>query len=127
MAFASVIMYSSGSALAQADPCETQSNTIEINACAKQTLATSDKALNETYQKVLKSMESVGSEDKTDYVAVKRRLAEAQRAWAKFRDADCKAKLKLHEAGTIRAAIYLGCLAERTDQRTKELVQWSEQ
>ena len=77
-------------------------------------------------QRVLERLEPTSSDDRTDYAAIRRGLVEAQRAWLAFRDADCQARLKLYEAGSIRGAVYLGCLTERTDQRTKELRRWTQ-
>jgi uncharacterized protein YecT (DUF1311 family) len=109
------------------DPCNTQRTTIEINQCGQLTLKAKDKELNDAYRELLKSLVATDRVDETDYATVKRQLTDAQRAWINYRDNDCKAKLKLHESGTIRGAVYLGCLAERTEQRTKELKQWAEQ
>jgi uncharacterized protein YecT (DUF1311 family) len=107
-----------------ADPCLTQNNTLEINACAKQVLQTKDKEPNDAYQKLLKSFAPIDKSDDTDYATVKKQLTEGQRAWIHFRDNDCKAKYSMHAGGTIRNAVYLGCLAERTEQRTRELRIW---
>jgi uncharacterized protein YecT (DUF1311 family) len=115
------------SASAQAsDPCVTQRNTLEINECGKLTLAKKDKELNAAYQKLLKSLVAEDRTDTTNYAEVKKNLIEAQRNWVKFRDSDCKGQLTLNESGTIRGAVYFGCLTERTEQRTKELLKWTE-
>ena len=108
------------------NPCQTQRNTLEINECARITLAEKDKALNAAYQKLLKSLVADDKADTTDYVAVRRQLLEAQRAWITYRDNDCRAKYTLHETGTIRGAVFLSCLIERTEQRTRELGRWVE-
>ena len=50
---------------------------------------------------------------------------DAQRAWISFRDNDCKGRLVLYEAGTIRGAVYAGCLIEHTEQRTRALQAWT--
>jgi uncharacterized protein YecT (DUF1311 family) len=109
-----------------ADPCATQRNTIEIDECGKLTLAKKDKELNAAYQKLMKSLVADDKSDTTDYAEVRKKLLEAQRNWVKFRDSDCKGQLTLHANGTIRGAVYFGCLTERTEQRTKELLKWSE-
>jgi hypothetical protein len=51
-------------------------------------------------------------------------LIAAQQAWISYRDQDCRAKHTLFATGTIRAAVFLGCLVERTEQRTRELRAW---
>ena len=108
------------------DPCVSQKNTFEIDQCATNTLKVKDKELNLAYQRLVKSLVADPKDNSTDYTEVKKRLVEAQRAWISYRDNDCKAKLKLAENGTMRGAIYLGCLTERTEQRTKELKVWSD-
>ncbi len=107
------------------NPCQTQRNTIEINDCAKLTLAEKDKALNAAYQKLLGSLVAEDKTDKANYADVRKQLVEAQRAWISYRDNDCKAKYTLYEMGTIRGAVYWGCMIERTEQRTSELQRWT--
>jgi uncharacterized protein YecT (DUF1311 family) len=108
------------------DPCASSGTTIEINECAQKVLRQKDGELNEAYQALLKSLSPSRSGDSTDYASVKKELAEAQRAWVKFRDSDCGAKYKFWEQGSIRGAMYLSCLTERTEQRTAELRKWAE-
>ena len=98
---------------------------MEIDECAKRTLQAKDKELNDAYQKLVKSLVPDDRQDTTDYEGVKKQLLAGQRAWITYRDNDCKAKLNLHASGTIRGAVYLSCLTERTEQRTKELRTWS--
>jgi len=106
------------------DPCKTQANTIEMNECGKQTLAQKDKELNLAYQKLMKKLAPGDKYDDTNYTGAKKLLIEAQQNWIRFRDADCKGQYTLNEGGTIRGIVYLGCLTERTEQRTKELNRW---
>jgi uncharacterized protein YecT (DUF1311 family) len=126
-AFTTLATLCLGASAQTADPCKTQSNTVEMDACAKQTLTRQDKALNEAYQKLMKSLVPDDKDDRTDYTDVRKKLVDAQRAWITYRDNDCKAKLRLNENGTMRGVIYLGCLSDRTEQRTKELLQWVSQ
>lgn len=109
------------------DPCKTQSNTLEINECGKLTLKEKDRELNQAYQALMKSLKPDDKGDDTNFTEVKKKLQDAQRAWITFRDNDCQGKLALWASGTIRGALYLGCLAERTEQRTKELRNWASQ
>jgi uncharacterized protein YecT (DUF1311 family) len=108
------------------DPCATQTNTVEINYCAKLMLDEKDKELNAAYQKLLTILVPYSKDDPVDYTGVRRQLVEAQRNWVAFRDNDCKAKYTLNEQGTIRNVVYLGCLIEHTEQRTKQLLSWAE-
>ncbi len=108
-----------------ADPCKTQANTIEINECAKSELAKKDKALNAAYQMLIKKLAPADKFDDINYTEVTKQLLEAQKNWIKYRDADCKAKYTLNEQGTMRGIVHLSCLIERTEQRTKELLNWN--
>jgi uncharacterized protein YecT (DUF1311 family) len=108
------------------DPCATQNNTLEINACAAAELAAKDKELNKAYEKLMKSLVAAYKDDTTNYKAVKENLAEAQRNWIKFRDQDCNAKYQLNESGTIRNLVALSCKIEHTEQRTRQLRNWNQ-
>ena len=107
-----------------ADPCKTQDNTIEINECGKIELAKKDKELNAAYQALIKRLAPSDKSDDTNYTEIKKQLVEAQRNWIKYRDADCSAKYTLYEQGTIRGIVHLSCLKAKTEQRTKELLEW---
>lgn len=103
-----------------ADPCETQRNTIEINACAKQQFDEQDRLLNIAYQALLNAIPAT-NDPGISGESPRALLVKAQRRWVDFRDADCKAKYQVFAGGTIRNVIYLGCMRERTEQRIKEL------
>ena len=107
-----------------ADPCKTQDNTIEINECGKIELAKKDKELNAAYQALIKRLAPSDKSDDTNYTEIKKQLVEAQRNWIKYRDTDCSAKYTLYEQGTIRGIVHLSCLKAKTEQRTKELMEW---
>ena len=97
------------------DPCKTQSNTIEINACAKQEFDAQDRSLNIAYQKVLGQIRTESTQSTTQ------KLVAAQRLWVQFRDADCMARESLFEGGTVHTVVYLQCLRDHTVQRIKDL------
>jgi len=103
-----------------ADPCETQGNTLEVNACAEQQFKAQDKLLNQAYQAALKVVPAQ-NDPSLDGESPRALLIKAQRRWLEFRDADCKAKYQVFAGGTIRTVVYLSCLRERTEQRIKEL------
>ncbi len=121
-----VCSFSLNASAQASDPCASASNTIEVNECAQKVLKEKDGELNRAYQALLKSLNPSMAGDTTDYASVKRELAEAQRSWIKYRDSDCSAKYKFWEQGSIRGAMYLSCLKERTEQRTAELRKWAE-
>ncbi len=105
-------------------PCAAQNESKQINECAKVTLASEDKKLNAAYQQLLKSLQPGPTGNTANYENVKKQLIEAQRSWIRFRDADCKGKLTLSADSVKRGEVYIGCLTERTEQRTNELLSW---
>jgi uncharacterized protein YecT (DUF1311 family) len=55
----SLVACAPGVAWSQApDPCKTQSNTLEINACAKQQFDAQDRTLNLAYQRLLAQLDN---------------------------------------------------------------------
>jgi uncharacterized protein YecT (DUF1311 family) len=107
--------------------CVNPTSTLEINECAMREYKVRDRELNEAYRALTASLKPDGAGDTTDYAAVKTQLVATQKAWVSFRDADCNALRKYYEQGTMRTAMHLGCLIERTVQRTKELKAWRAQ
>lgn len=103
-----------------ANPCDTQNNTIEINACANQQFAEQDRLLNSAYQTLLKTLSPNKAAGATGD-SPRAMLVAAQRRWIAFRDADCKAQQQVYAGGSIQTAVYLGCMKQRTEQRIKEL------
>lgn len=103
-----------------ANPCDTQNNTIEINACANLQFAEQDRLLNSAYQALLKTL-SPNKPARSAGESPRAMLVAAQRRWAAFRDADCKARQQVYAGGSIQAAVYLGCMKQRTEQRIREL------
>jgi len=105
-----------------ADPCATQNNTLEINACAEAQFDAQDKRLNEAYRTLLNALPDT-NDPGISGDSPRRMLIKAQRKWLEFRDADCGAKYQLYAGGTIRNWTQLNCLRERTEQRVKELAE----
>lgn len=101
--------------------CKNAVTTPDMNECAAIDQKKADARLNQVYQRVLKSLEPDAGGAET-----KKKLVEAQRAWIKFRDADCAAVYQQHIDGTIRNMMHHGCMQARTEQRIKELKQFLE-
>jgi uncharacterized protein YecT (DUF1311 family) len=110
-----------GFALAQTnDLCETLSNTIEMNACAKQQFDVQDSLLNRAYSRLIAELPATNSQGVSGD-SPRKLLVTAQRKWLAFRDADCSAQEKVYQNGSARTVMFLDCLRERTEQRIKEL------
>lgn len=109
-----------------ADRCQQLNTTLDINLCLSQAYEASDRRLNQAYQTLLRRLTPGSAADSTDYSLVRRQLVDAQLAWIRYRDLDCRAKYTLFAAGSIRHAVLLGCLLERSEERTAQLRNWIE-
>lgn len=78
---------------------------IELNMKAHKAFLKADAQLNGVYQQVRRSLDAEG----------KLKLRDAQRAWIKFRDADCEWAADEYRGGSIMPLIY----SNRAEQMTK--------
>jgi uncharacterized protein YecT (DUF1311 family) len=109
-------------AAAQNIDCANAQSTVEINFCADKDYAAADKALNTAYAAALKQVRSRDMEKPYDAKSFEEALKGAQRAWIAYRDADCKDFIaQVWTNGNGSSAAILGCMTEKTIQRTKEL------
>jgi uncharacterized protein YecT (DUF1311 family) len=70
-----------------------------------------DKELNIVYQRITGKLNAV---DRAN-------LTTTQRAWLKYRDANCKAERQVH-GGSIAPTVEAFCLQHLTEDRTEELI-----
>lgn len=97
------------------EPCDSARTTMEMNRCSQEEYEAQDRLLNQTYQEVLRQLN-------TDYQQPTReKLIKAQRLWVQFRDVDCSAQESLYDGGTVHTAVYLQCLRDHTAKRIKDL------
>jgi len=96
--------------------CKNAMSTPEINECAAAEQKVVETKLNQVYRRVIKSLET-----NKDSAAAKDKLVLAQRAWVKFREADCDAVYENWAGGTIRTVMYIGCMQQHAEQRIKDL------
>jgi uncharacterized protein YecT (DUF1311 family) len=82
----------------------------EMNSCAADELARADTALNAAYQEVLRVVEPHRVEP----------LRAAQRAWIRFRDAECEFEASEFAGGSMEPMMHTLCLAHLTRRRTEE-------
>jgi len=92
-------------------PCAGVVVTSDSVACLSKARASSEAKMNSLYQKIRKKLH--GSEVE--------QLANTQRLWIKYRDANCSAERSLYEPGTAASPAYLACLEAMTRERTREL------
>ena len=84
-----------------------------MNICAGEAYERADNALNAQWARVL----TLYGEDAES----KKLLLDGQRAWLKYRDAQCDLAAFDNRGGSIWPLIHSGCLANLTRRRTKEL------
>jgi len=92
-------------------PCSGVVVTTDLVGCLSKARDSSDAKLNLLYRGIRKKLGESDSD----------RLTETQRAWIKYRDANCSAERALYDGGTASFPAYLGCLEAMTRARTKEL------
>ena len=94
---------------------ETQQRRIESLLCVDDEYKNADKRLNALYQGILKNMKT--SEDSP----LKKQLIEGQRAWVRFKEADCEIEGEFAKPGMWGDVFVVGCQLEHTKQRIKVL------
>ncbi|MEC5384998.1 lysozyme inhibitor LprI family protein [Uliginosibacterium sp. H3] len=110
-----VVANSAVAAENDAPVCNYSGNQQEMNACALRNYQAADRALNDTYKRVMAGLSD----------AKKRELRNLQRAWLKQRDPQCKAQVREYEGGSIWPLEFHACLQAATEQRTRVLETWS--
>lgn len=98
--------------------------TLEVNDCVQAELEKVDHLLNQIYGVVIKEL-SGGTDDPDPEPLLNserlRTLVAAERAWAKFKDAQCNAEYMLIAPGTGAAALSGQCAIDLTRERIRFL------
>lgn len=103
----------SAPAFAQVERCNNIQNLNEAKTCIQAAYKAADHTLNVAYKISRKAMDA----------NQKILLRDAQRAWIKFRDAECEWEANIVSDGSNTELMKLGCLAKLTIHRTKTLVE----
>jgi len=102
--------------------CANAASTAEMNFCADKDYQAADKALNAAYANAVAFIRTRNMEKPYDAASFEEAMRNAQRTWVAYRDADCKELVAQEWAGgSGTSAAALGCMTEKTIQRTKEL------
>ncbi|MDA0703234.1 MAG: lysozyme inhibitor LprI family protein [Proteobacteria bacterium] len=102
-----------------AAPCDAPETQVQMNECAGADYKAADKALNEAYREILADLRKT-DEEQPDW-GLADAFRDSQRAWLPFRDSQCSWEALLVKGGSIEPLIRLSCLAEMTNQRTKQM------
>lgn len=92
--------------------CSDPTTTVEMIQCSNEELKTADKMLNDAYNQRRSRLDELGN----------KLLRDAQRAWIKFRDAECAYDRDIARGGTMAPLLQLGCLTQMTRERTNALL-----
>ena len=104
----------------QVDPCLSKGSPQEMNSCAKEEYKKAHDKLEKTYAALLKQIPNQDQED-IPYVATKKQLRVAQKAWSGFVEQDCKT-ISVYNKGSIMKDIEnYSCLRLHTEQRISDL------
>ena len=103
--------YAFGQATKKPVPCANAQSQAEMNDCWGREYKAADATLNQVYRQLVALTDD---EERSQ-------LKEAQRAWLKYRDANCDFVADQYKGGTMRPMIYAICLGDMTRNRTAEL------
>ena len=115
-----LFMASGALAAAPKPDCANASTTPEMTQCAALDADAAEAKLNATYKQLIQNLSQPDTESEK-YSETRQKLQITQRAWIKFRDADCEAVYQANSGGTLRGLAALGCKRNRAEQRTREL------
>jgi uncharacterized protein YecT (DUF1311 family) len=97
--------------------CKTDQTQMAMNYCANQSFKAADAELNTVYRQVRNNYKGTAQESQ---------LVDAQLAWIKFRDADCRFSADRFKGGSIAPLIYSSCQEGLTRQRIRSLRDYSD-
>ena len=100
-------------AAAESEPaaCQTQATTVEMVACADWHFKVADRWLNQVYAGVRAHQDTTAND----------LLRDAQRAWLKYRDAQCLSERDAARGGTMASILEIDCRASLTEERAQLL------
>ena len=102
--------------------CSNAQTTVEMNFCSEKEFDAADKELNAQYEKALGYIAESNLDKPYDPKSWTEAMRVAQRAWVAYRDADCKGLMPMEwSGGTGTSSAVMGCMTEKTIQRTKDL------
>jgi len=94
------------------EPCAEAQTQADMNICWGKEYKSADERLNQVYRQF---MNKLGDDEE------KAQLKNAETAWLKYRDTNCDFVGDQYKGGSIRPMIVAICLADATNNRTKEL------
>lgn len=115
IAIALTAMFFSGFALASSE-CDNAQDQATMNKCANDDFAKADKQLNAHYREIEKRL--------ADDDDAKKLLITSQRAWVKFRDAECNFSASGTAGGSVHPMTVAICREKLTTERNKQFSEY---
>lgn len=94
--------------------CGKYGTQAEANACARRDYEKAEAEMKGVYGQLVAELAGRAGEGR-------RKLEKAQSLWVQYREATCESEASFYEGGTIRPAVYSGCLASVTRERAGRL------
>ena len=119
-----MLVAQAGAAAPAAGKCANAQTQLEMNLCAAADAKAADAALNRQWAvtaAIMRRQDKAGSTPKDGRPGYYAALLEAQRAWIRFRDLECRVAGFAMRGGSAEPMAISGCLAEVTQARTKQL------
>ena len=124
LAFAILLCVGASPALADMSECDSYASNVEMSQCALQQYEAADAELNDVWKQVVASIKATD----TDVMPTSEMqkwlgaMTDAERAWATFKDNDCKGGVSYEWYGGTGAGLAVStCLYDHTVQRIKDL------
>ena len=95
-------------------PCGKYGTQAEANACARRDYEKAEAEMKVVYEQLMTELAGRAGKGRE-------KLEKAQSLWLRYRAAACESEASLYEGGSIRPAIYNGCLASVTRERAGRL------
>jgi uncharacterized protein YecT (DUF1311 family) len=95
----------------QDNPCKTATTQLAMNECAEQARMKADATMTKAYNSLLKALDE-------DHGPL---LQKSQKAWEKFREAECQLQSSQFLGGSAQGQLYGDCMAAMAADRTAAL------
>ena len=93
------------------DPCAAATTQTDMNECAAKAVKKADATLDKAYAALLRDLDE-------DHAPI---LQKSQKAWEKYRDAECSLQSSQFLGGSAQAQLYADCLSALAAERTAAL------
>jgi uncharacterized protein YecT (DUF1311 family) len=102
--------------------CEMTGSSRHDVACARKRFEAVEARLNVRYAQLLELLDSHVEKEPERLRMLKTNFIQAQRAWIKFREAECKAVEAWYTRGTLQQAYYYSCMESLASKRIDDFV-----